>query len=199
MLHNFKSSLNHEREQSAKADCFYREVLKVTDILRFNTDSEADMEMQRQDVDVILTLNGTTYRVSEKFRDKDYGDLYVEVFSKYPKTQGWLHTGSPNAILYFTPESIYWITHKSLSAFCLGTLFPLIPGKWYEELFLSHKSIISKRIFVNKKLIKINMIQAHNRDGMAWETIGISAPFQFFEEHGVKIKRIDNYSRPILV
>lgn len=191
MLHNFKSSLSHEREQSIMADNFYREVLHVSDIKRFNSDSEMDMEMQRQDVDVVLVLNGVTYRVSEKFRDKDYGDLYVEVFSKYPKAPGWLHTGSPNAILYFMPGSVYWITHKSLSGFCLKTLFPLIPENWYEELFQSHKSIISKWIRFEKKLIKINVIQAHNFDGSAWETIGISAPFSFFTENGVKIKRFE--------
>lgn len=192
MLHNFNSSLIHERGQSAMADNFYREVLKASCIKRFNTDSEEDMEMQRQDVDLELTLNGVTYRVSEKFRDKDYGDLYVEVFSKYPKTLGWLHIGSPNAILYFTPGFVYWITHKSLSSFCLETLFPLIPENWYEELFQSHKSIISKSIRVGKKLMKINVIQAHNFDGSAWETIGISAPFGFFQENGVKIKRFDH-------
>jgi len=165
MLHNFKSSLSHEREQAGKADRFYREVLRATDIKRFNSDSEADMAMQRQDVDLLLTVNDTVFRVSEKFRDKDYGDLYVEVFSKYPDTPGWIHTGSPNAILYFTPEAVYWITHKSLSTFCLDVLFPIISEKWYEELFQSYKTIISKRILVNKKLIKINLIQAHNEDG----------------------------------
>jgi hypothetical protein len=189
MLHNFKSSLTHEREQAEKADLFYRNVLKVSEIKRFNSDSEADMIMQRLDVDVSLTLNDITYLVSEKFRDKDYGDLYVEVFSKYPKKPGWLQTGSPNAILYFTPEQVYWITHKSLSAFCLETLFPLIPQKWYEELYQSHKSIISKRILLNKKLTKINLIQAHNKDGAVWETIGISAAFSVFEENAVKIKK----------
>lgn len=107
MLHNFENSLLHEREQTAKADAFYRYVLLVSDIKRFDTDSEADMEMQLQDVDVLLTLNGIKYRVSEKFRDTDYGDLYVEIYSKYPTTLGWLHTGSPNAILYFTPKTVY--------------------------------------------------------------------------------------------
>jgi len=189
MLHNFKSSLSHEREQAGKADRFYREVLRATDIKRFNSDSEADMAMQRQDVDLLLTVNDTVFRVSEKFRDKDYGDLYVEVFSKYPDTPGWIHTGSPNAILYFTPEAVYWITHKSLSTFCLDVLFPLISEKWYKELFQSHKTIISKQILVNKKFIKINLIQAHNKDGASWETIGFSAPFSFFEENAVKIKR----------
>jgi len=189
MLHNFKSSLNREREQTGKADRFYCEVLHATDIKRFNSDSEADMAMQRQDVDLLLTVNDIVFRVSEKFRDKDYGDLYVEVFSKYPHTLGWMHTGSPNAILYFTPEIVYWITHKSLSTFCLDVLFPLIPEKWYEELFQSHKTIISKQILFNKKFIRINLIQAHNKDGASWETIGVSAPFSFFEENAVKIKQ----------
>lgn len=193
MLHNFKLSLDHEREQLSKADAFYRDTLKATDIVRFNTDSESDMEMQRQDVDLLLTLNGITYRVSEKFRDKDFGDLYVEVFSKYPATSGWLNTGSPNAILYFTTENVYWITHKSLAVFCLETLFPLIPAEWFEELFHSHKSICSKYLKYNDEHIKLNLIQAHNRDGVYWETMGISAPFSFFEDNGVKIRQ---YSLP---
>lgn len=192
MNHNFELSLQHERNQSAKADSFYRDVLKVLSIERFNTDSEADMEMQRQDVDVLLTLKNVTYRVSEKFRDKDYGDLYVEIFSKYPKTQGWLHTGTPNAILYFTPNSVYWITHKSLAAFCIHKLFPLIAEDFFQELYQSHQSIISKRILFDNKSIKINLIQAHNSlpDGSNWETIGISAPFSFFEENGVLIRKM---------
>ncbi len=191
MIHNFELSLKHERKQAKMADAFYRDVLKVTKIERFNTDSVADMEMQRQDVDVILTLNGISYRVSEKFRDKDYGDLYVEIFSKYPKIKGWLHTGTPNAILYFTPNTVYWITHFSLAAFCINKFFPLIPKEFFKELFQSHQSIISKRINIDNKSIKINLIQAHNSspDGSDWETIGMSAPFFFFEENGVKIRK----------
>jgi hypothetical protein len=189
MLHNFRLSLNHEREQVSKANVFYRDTLKATDIVRFNSDSESDMEMQRQDVDLLLTLNGISYRVSEKFRDKDYGDLYVEVFSKYPATPGWLHTGSPNAILYFTPANVYWITHKSLAAFCLEVLFPVIPPDWFEKLFLSHKTISRRCLKHKDRYVKINLIQAHNRDGAYWETMGISAPFSFFENNGVKIRR----------
>jgi predicted 3-demethylubiquinone-9 3-methyltransferase (glyoxalase superfamily) len=67
MLHNFKCSLSHEREQAEKADRFYREVLKASEIKRFNTDTEADMVMQRQDVDLLLTLNGVVYRIPKNF------------------------------------------------------------------------------------------------------------------------------------
>jgi hypothetical protein len=189
MLHNFKASLNHEREQTARADAFYLNVLKANDIKRFNTDSEADMEMQRQDVDLLLTLNGTTYRVSEKFRDKDYGDLYIEVYSKYPKKLGWLHTGSPDAILYFTPSSVYWISHQSLAAFCFGVLFPLFPKTWFLQLHQSYKTIVTKKLFLNNRSFTINLIQAFNRDGVKWQTMGISLPFEFLEENGVKFRK----------
>ncbi len=191
MIHNFDVSLQHERSQAEKADAFYRTKLCATEIKRFNTDSVGDMEMQRQDIDAVITLeNGVTYKISEKFRDKDYGDLYVEVFSKYPSTPGWLETGSPNAVLYFTPTSVYWITHKSLASFCLNVLFQTISQLWYSELFDSHQTIISKYIKIENELVRINLIQAHNflPDGTKWETIGISAPFSFFQKNNVKIK-----------
>lgn len=190
MTHNFEHSLQHEREQATRADKFYTEVLKASEIKRYNSDSELDMAMQRQDVDVLLTINGINYKVSEKFRDKDFGDLYIEVYSKYPQTMGWLHTGSPNAILYFTPKNVYWITHKSLAAFCLNKLFPLISKSWYQELFQSHNTIESKKIYLDNDLIKINLIQAHNSptEGNDWETIGISIAFSVLKQNAVKIK-----------
>ncbi len=195
MIHNFEQSLIHEKELSTRADRFYRDVLKVSDIKRFNSDSEADMEMQRQDVDLLLTLNEITYRVSEKFRDKDFGDLYVEVFSKYPHTPGWLISGSPNAILYFTPDSVYWITHLSLKDFCLKTLFPAIPENYYEEINHSGKTIISKKISLNNEVYKLNIIQAHNHptEGADWETIGISLPFALLEKYRVKFRKFSNH------
>jgi len=189
MIHNFQNSLLYEKHQSQKADVFYREVLKASEIKRFNSDDEHDMEMQRQDVDLLLTINEITYRISEKFREKDFGDLYIEVYSKYPKTLGWLHTGSSNAILYFTPKVVYWITHKSLSSFCLNMIFPLISAEWYNELYTSHKNILSKSMTLKGKSFTINIIQAHNNDGKKWETIGISLPFEVLEMNGVKIKR----------
>ncbi|HLP04557.1 MAG TPA: hypothetical protein VK152_03930 [Paludibacter sp.] len=190
MIHNFDLSLQHERQQAGLADAFYREVLHVSEIIRYNSDTEHDMDMQRQDVDVTIVRKGISYKVSEKFRSKDYGDLYVEVFSKYPHVKGWLETGTPNAILYFTPESVYWITHKSLSTFCLHTLFPLVPPAWYAEIFNSGKPRISKTLRFDNRMIALTLIQAHNRlDGCCWETIGLCAPFSFFEENGVRIRK----------
>lgn len=189
MIHQFKKSLQYEREQTHEADKFYIEVLHATDIVRFNSDLETHMEMQRQDVDLMLNIRGTSFRISEKFRDKDFGDLYIEVYSKYPHTLGWMHTGSPDAIVYFTPRSAYWITHKSLIDFCKNTLFPAIPVGWYSEIFESHQSIVSKKIILKDITTNIHLIQAHNFEGKAWETIGLSIGFDVLKHFGVKFRK----------
>ncbi|MFZ4583048.1 MAG: hypothetical protein ACOYM7_10405 [Paludibacter sp.] len=190
MIHRFQKSLQHERDQAEKADRIYREVLKATDIVRFNTDSESDMEMQRQDIDLLLTIRGTTFKISEKFRDKDYGDLYIEVYSKYPHTKGWMHTGKPNAIIYFTPTSVYWITHNSLFECFEKILLPAIPEVWYLELYQSQQSICTKKVQFKDIETNIQLIQAHNFEGKAWETIGISIQFDVLTKLSVKFKKI---------
>lgn len=190
MTHQFKKSLLHEREQALKADKFYVDVLHATDIVRFNSDSESDMEMQRKDIDLQVTIRGTVFNISEKFRDKDFGDLYIEVFSKYPHTKGWMHTGSPDAVVYFTPQNVYWITHKSLKTFCFEVLFPAIPTNWYEEIYKSKKTIVSKNLLIKDTYCKINLIQAHNFDGNHWETIGVSICFDALKNFEVKFKKV---------
>jgi hypothetical protein len=190
MIHQFRKSLQHERDQADKADCFYRDVLKATDIVRFNSDTDADMLMQRLDIDLLLTIRGTTFKISEKFRDKDYGDLYIEVFSKYPHTKGWMHTGKPNAIIYFTPNSTYWITHASLQDCFEKNIIPAIPDSWYEELYQSKLSKCTKKVQINGIETNIQLIQAHNFEGKAWDTIGFSIQFDVLSKLGVKFKKI---------
>ena len=191
LIHNFEKSLQCERNKANEADNFYRKAFGATEIIRYNSDSDTDMDFQRKDIDVSLTVENKVYHISEKFRETDYGDLYVEVFSKYPHVKGWMHTGSPDVVVYFTPCAVYRIIHKGLKNYCLETLFPQIPEKWFVEIYNSGKSIVSKKLILNKKTISINLIQAHNKPnvGTSWETIGISIPFNLLEENGVKIKK----------
>jgi len=191
MIHNFEKSLQCERSKANEADKFYRKAFGATEIVRYNSDSVVDMIFQRKDIDVSLTVENRIYHISEKFRETDYGDLYVEVYSKYPHVKGWMNTGSPDVVVYFTPRAVYRIIHRGLKNFCLETLFPQIPESWFSELHNSGKSIVSRKIVLNKKAISINLIQAHNKpnDGTSWETIGISIPFDVLKENGVKIRK----------
>lgn len=188
MIHNFEKSLAHEREQTSKADKFYREVLHADNIVRFNSDSAIDMDFQHKDIDVQIEAHSICYNISEKFRDKHYNDLFIEIYSKYPNTLGWMHTGSPNAIVYFTPLTVYWITFKTLKQFCELYLFPSLQTTWFDEIYTSGKSRVKKTVTIENKEIEIQLIQAHNFDGSGWETIGVSISFEILARFGVNFK-----------
>ena len=192
MIHNFTQSLRHEREQADAADLIYREYLHPDRIIRYNTDTPHDMEMQKKDIDVSLVFGEKTFHISEKFRDKDYGDMYLEVYSKYPGTKGWLLTGSPDAIVYFTPGKVYWIGHHTLIKCYMEQIQPILKDEWFEEISVSDKNILSKKVGINHQPTNLRIILAHNQDGAAWKTIGIAVPFNLLTDNGVKIKIIKN-------
>lgn len=190
MIHNFRHSLEYERSMAARADAFYNDVLGAKIIRRFDRDSDEDMKMQREDVDVLIERKGVQYRVSEKFREHDYDDLYIEIYSKYPDTPGWVITGTPNAILYFFPSSVYWVTHKSLYEFCVNKLFPAIPKAFIEEIFETKKSYLPKTILLDKQTVSVKLVQAHNHDVADWETIGVCVSFDVLAKNGVQFRKM---------
>lgn len=187
-IHNFNHSLQYERGKAEIADNFYRNVLKATGIRRFNSDNKHDMFYQKKDIDVELILKEKVYRISEKFRNKDFGDLYLEFFSMYPDVRGWMDSGSPDAIMYFTPENAYWISHRSLKHFFDKTLLPLINQEWFEKIYQTGETINSKQVKAGGKIYKISIIQAHNQNKVTWKTIGICIPFKWLEDAGVKFR-----------
>ena len=191
MIHNFEQSLQNERSKADFADSFYCERFRASEIVRYCSDSEVDMSFQRKDIDVSFTVEGKQYHISEKFRETDYGDLYIEIYSKYPQIEGWMHTGSPDVVVYFTPRAVYRIMHESLKVFCIEKLFPKIPEKWLQEMYDSRKTIVSKKITLDNFTFPINIIQAHNKptSGSSWATIGVSVPFDVLKKFGVKIKK----------
>jgi hypothetical protein len=192
-VHNFDRSLQHEREFAGRADLFYRKHLNANAVMRYNGDNAHDMSFQRRDIDVALTINGKNYNVSEKFRDTDFGDLYLEVYSKYPHTRGWIHSGESDFIAYFTPGAVYLISSAGLRHFCLNIFFPEIPAGFYSEIFKSGKTKVKKTIvFPGEKdeKIEISIIQAHNQTGnSSWKTIGVTAGFDLLSRYGVRWKK----------
>ena len=157
MIHNFEKSLQNERSKAEFADNFYTERFDASQIVRYSSDSDTDMDFQRKDIDVSFVVNGKRYFVSEKFRATDYGDLYVEIYSKYPQTAGWMHTGLPDAMVYFTPRTVYRIIHDELNFFCLEKLFPNIPELWLQEIYDSGKTRVSKKIVIDNFAFSVNI------------------------------------------
>ena len=112
--HNFWSSLKVERDKAVFADEFYSNVFEVENIIRFDTESERDIDFQRADIDVQLHAWERHSNVSEKFRAIDYNDLYIELYSMYPNVKGWMQNSSADHLAYFFPTRLIWIDKKEL-------------------------------------------------------------------------------------
>jgi hypothetical protein len=184
MVHEFEKSLVFEKSQFHELIIFIVKCYMLTKSEDFQLIQRKILRMQLQDIDVELIKNNQAFNVSEKFRDKDFGDLYLEVFSKYPHTRGWLETGSADMLVYFVPEAVYCCNAQILRKFCVNKLFPEIPDEWYKEIFCSDAAINSKNLnFFGQQTI-IHLIKANNQtaDGNRWCTIGISVSFDFLKK-----------------
>lgn len=187
--HHFRESLTKEKQKLALADRFFLQKMGAKDIVRYNSDSEEDMMFQRQDIDLSFELNGRRLMVSEKFRDHDYGDLYLECYSKYPGTMGWMHQSKADFLACFFPERVIWLNKKKLADFFLTKLWPAMPGAWFakinRELHGRSGQQKQKLDFLGKQR-ELTVIQAFNRSGKdQWHTIGVGVPFEMLEEFNI--------------
>ena len=189
MIHNFDQSLQDERSQTHIADEFYRKQLFASKIVRYSNDTADHLIMQKKDIDASVFINDKEYFVSEKFRNKDYGDIYIEVYSKYPHTKGWLEQNYASALLYFTPKNAYWIGYARLHWFAHNLLFSALNNKEIDEFVNSKSDFCSSEIVIQQKHIPIKLIKAPNFcDGASWTTIGISIKTKHLEMFGINIK-----------
>ena len=70
------------------ADAFYNSKSEKCIIKRYNIDSNENLAFQKKDIDLTLILTDRSLHISEKFRKEDYGDLLIELYSKYPDISG---------------------------------------------------------------------------------------------------------------
>jgi hypothetical protein len=188
MPHNFWRSLEYEGGKTKRADTFYYNQFKVEEIVRFDTGSAHDMEFQRMDIDVQLYGWGRHANVSEKFRDRDFNDLYLELYSMFPQTKGWMHVKGADYLAYFFPLRMFWINKKDLTRVFEEHIEPRIEldnvRNWIHEN--SGKSGKCKSELNGHE---IQVINAFNRvRKRSWNTVGVSVPFSLLKELGLDWK-----------
>jgi len=190
--HNFWKSLKVERGKAVSADEFYNNVFEVENIIRFDTESERDMDFQRADIDVQLHGWERHSNVSEKFRDTDYNDLYIELYSMYPNVQGWMQNSSADHLAYFFPTRLIWINKKDLISAFEAFVLPSINKAKIEELVTKYpqrNGSLADEISINSSSYKVHYIKSYNKTtSKVWDTIGISVPFHLLGALGVKLK-----------
>ena len=190
--HNFWKSLKVERKKAVLADAFYTHVFEVEKIIRFDTESGRDMEFQRADIDAQLYGWGRHSNVSEKFRDVDYNDLYVELYSMYPATKGWMHNSAADHLAYFFPTRLIWINKKELVIAFQQHILPKIIESKIDELIAQNPSkngSLLAEITIDSISYKIRYIKAYNKTATkVWDTLGVSLPFDLLAAIGLKLR-----------
>lgn len=189
--HHFDKSLKKEGKSGLWADVFYKRApFAVTKIERYNQSTKEDMILQRQDIDVSLSfVDGRTYYVSEKFREHDYNDLLLEIYSKYPNTPGWIHNSNADRMAYFFPKRMFWIDKPNLSTFCINKLFPLVENHAIEHLLSQQAHSLKVGLKVGGKTYNCILTQAFNRMGKeTWNTISISVPFSMLHDFDIRFQ-----------
>jgi hypothetical protein len=193
--HNFYNDLQHEQQYQNIADAFYVKHFGVSDIIRYNKNTEEHLEIQRQDIDVSFIYKNKRINISEKFRNKDFNDLYIEFYSKFPKIRGWLDNSQADCLAYFTPLRMILIDEKNLSEFYKTTLFPAVSDDILSDFNSKNLNANAKKriqLKVKNHIYYATLIQAYNVTANAsWHTIGIAIPLTMLDNFGVSYKVVD--------
>ena len=190
-VHNFDDSLQKELASHKVANSFYSgDTFKAKEIVRFTDNSEEHLLLQRRDIDANIRMwNDEVWSVSEKFRDYDYNDVLLEIYSKYPDTRGWIHKSDANRLAYFFPNRMIWMDKKALCTFCLETLFPKIQEDDINELLTRKMNSLSLTLNLNGNTYACKLTQApNNTDGAVWNTISISVPFGILTDFNIRFQ-----------
>jgi hypothetical protein len=98
---NFYKDLAYSLDisKNEEFDRFYND--KFPDLKKIET--VTDKETQLKGIDKILTFeNGSIITIDEKIRRKDYGDIYIELFSNLERQKkGWAYTSQCDYIVYY--------------------------------------------------------------------------------------------------
>jgi hypothetical protein len=184
--------MQREQKNQRRADDFYLNRLGATDIVRYNHNTKADMKQQRSDIDVSFRRNGNIIKISEKFRAKDFNDLYIEFYSKFPDVRGWLDKSQADYITYFFPARVFIIDEKSLAEFYKNHLSSAISENIFKQLTEQHSNANAQKhtwIKIQNHSYKIQIIQAYNQtEDASWYTMGIAIPFKVLSDFKIYYK-----------
>ncbi|MDR1984504.1 MAG: hypothetical protein LBQ28_06755 [Prevotellaceae bacterium] len=193
--HNFNESMQREQAKQKRADDFYLKHLGATDIVRYNRNTAADMKVQRMDIDVSFRHKDKLINISEKFREKDFNDLYIEFYSKFPNTRGWLDKSQADYITYFFPTRVFLIDEKKLGEFYKNYLSKAVSEDTFKRLIEQNPNTnAQKRLCINiqNRSYRTQIIQAYNQiENASWYTMGIAIPFNVLSDFGIYCKEFN--------
>ena len=192
--HNIVSIKNLQKDEAnyCRADMFYKNVLKAEIIKRYSFKKPEDSVFIEKDQSLLIRLSDNEYTVSEKNRDQDWNDIYVEIFRKYPEEEGWIKYTQSDYLAYFFPGRIFWAKMESINVLCEEILMKAKESGIYKELqfmYPKNNGRLSKTFKINTKTYSFNFIQTYHQEGEAsYYSIGISLPFVLLMDFRIDYK-----------
>lgn len=175
-----KTFQNYETNYN-RADMFYKNVLKAEIVKRYSYNNEEDKEFLKKDISLTIKMNDKETTISEKLRDLDWNDIYVEIFKKYPDEAGWIKATEAEYLGYFFPGRVFWAKMEPIKTICYDIISKAIESGIYKELlymYPKNSGRLSKTFKINTKTYSFNFIQTYHEEGdNFYYSIGISLPF----------------------
>lgn len=184
-MHKFEANYN-------RADMFYKNVLKAEIVKRYSLNKEEDHEFLIKDQNLTIKMGDKESTISEKTRDQDWNDIYVEIFHKYPEIDGWIRYTEAEYIAYFFPGRVFWAKMEPIKMLCFDILSKAADSGIYKELsymYPKNSGRLSKTFKINQKTYSFNFIQTYHEDGEnSYYSIGISLPFVLLMDFRIDYK-----------
>lgn len=175
-----------------RADMFYKNVLKAEIVKRYSPTKDEYADFIAKDQNLTIKIADKESTISEKARDQDWNDIYVEIFRKYPDEDGWIRYTEAEYIAYFFPGRVFWARMEPIRQLCFDILTKAIDSGIYKELsymYPKNSGRLSKTFKINQKTYSFNFIQTYHEEGEnSYCSIGISLPFVLLMDFRIDYK-----------
>lgn len=194
MLHRYHQSSEYEKLWQPKANAFYQSKYPECVINRYDSNLIQDIDFQKKDIDLTIVIEDRSIHISEKFRKEDYGDLLIELYSKYPTHQGWMENSHADYLAYYAKDSVYIVDKPLLIKWFEAENFVIKLSTEIENFYSKHiaSSARSKIEWTtkNENKIQIDLIQAFNQSGSdQWHTLSLAIAWNDLKNEGLSFKK----------
>lgn len=204
---DFYNALDYERSMFGKTDIFYEKWIKnilyasypwnlmEINLSRWDWNTPEGRTKQMSDIDITIDVDVKSgqiknhYNISEKFRTDDYGDMFIELYSKYPNVNGWGPTTEADLIFYHTPKNLYYIDAKDIKRVSNDIMNTININHLNDEM-VEWGTNRTEREYNGFHLDFIK-VPTYVNDKKLWTGIGVCIQWDVLRKLNVKYEKID--------
>ncbi|HNW96843.1 MAG TPA: hypothetical protein PKK00_00365 [Bacteroidales bacterium] len=175
-----------------RADMFYKNVLKADIIKRYSPKKTEDKDFLAKDINLHVKMNDKETTISEKTRDQDWNDIYVEIYKKYPDEAGWIKFTEAEYLAYFFPGRVFFCKMEPIRNLCQDILCRAVNTGIFKDMyymFFRSSGRHSQSIKINNKTYSFTFHQTYHEDGdNSYYSIGLILPFVMLMDFRIDYK-----------